>query len=68
VDNFAGQLEAAAEAVEDVELLDEELELELELSDLAESDFFSEPLDDDSDEVFDEPLDELLEDSRLSVR
>jgi hypothetical protein len=44
--------------------------MELELSDLVESDFFSEVLDDDkdSDELFEEPLDELLEDSRLSVR
>lgn len=69
VDNFAGQLAAAAAAVVDeLELLEEELELEL--SDLVESDFFSEVLDDeeDSDELFEEPLDELLEDSRLSVR
>ena len=68
VDNFAGQLAAAAAAVDELELLEEELELEL--SDLVESDFFSEVLDDeeDSDELFEEPLDELLEDSRLSVR
>jgi len=67
VDNFAGQLAAAAAAVDELELLEEELELEL--SDLVESDFFSEVLDDeeDSDELFEEPLDELLEDSRLSV-
>ena len=68
VDNFAGQLAAAAAAVDELELLEEELELEL--SDLVESDFFSEVLDDeeDSDELFEEPLDELLGDSRLSVR
>jgi hypothetical protein len=68
VDNYADQLEAAAAAVDELELLEEELELEL--SDLVESDFFSEVLDDDedSDELFEEPLDELLEDSRLSVR
>jgi hypothetical protein len=67
VDNYAGQLEAAAAAVDELELLEEEMELEL--SDLVESDFFSEVLDDeDSDELFEEPLDELLEDSRLSVR
>jgi hypothetical protein len=67
VDNYAGQ-EAAAAAVDELALLEEELELEL--SDLVESDFFSELLDDDddSDELFEEPLDELLEDSRLSVR
>jgi hypothetical protein len=67
VDNYAGQLEAAAAAVDELELPEEEMELEL--SDLVESDFFSEVLDDeDSDELFEEPLDELLEDSRLSVR
>jgi len=66
VDNYADQLEAAAAAVDELELLEEELELEL--SDLVESDFFSEVLDEDSDELFEEPLDELLEDSRLSVR
>jgi hypothetical protein len=67
VDNCADQLEAAAGAVEELELLEDELELEL--SDLVESDFFSELLDDeDSDEPFEEPLDVLLADSRLSVR
>jgi hypothetical protein len=68
VDNFAGQLDAAAAAVDELELLEEELELEL--SDLAESDFFSDVPDDDddSDEFFAEPLDELFEDSRLSLR
>lgn len=59
--------------VDELEVLDEELEVEL--SDLAESDFFSVEPDevDDSDEpedpeLFDAPLDELLAASRLSVR
>jgi hypothetical protein len=63
VDNFAGQLDAAA----GVELL--ELELELEPSDLADSDFFSDALEDSEDsELFAEPLVVVLADSRLSVR
>ncbi len=73
MDNFSGQLEAAAAEADELELLDDELELEL--SDLAESDFFSvEPAElDESDELddselFAEPLDELLAASRLSVR
>ena len=67
MDNCPDQLEAAAGAVEELELLEDELELEL--SDLVESDFFSELLDDeDSDEPFEEPLDVRLADSRLSVR
>jgi hypothetical protein len=59
--------------VDVLELLDDELELEL--SDLPESGFFSVEPDelDESDEpedseLFDEPLDELLAASRLSVR
>ena len=71
MDNFRRQLEAAAAEADELELLDEELEL----SDLAESDFFSvEPAElDESDELedselFAEPLDELLAASRLSVR
>lgn len=67
MDNFAGQLDAAAAGAE-VEL--PELELELELSDVLESDFFSDfsdVLDEDS-ELFAEPFVVLLADSRLSVR
>jgi hypothetical protein len=70
VDNFARQLEAAAAAVDELELFDDELdELELELSDLAASDFFSDEVDvlDDSEPVED-PLDAVLAASRLSVR
>jgi hypothetical protein len=70
VDNFARQLEAAAAAVDELELLDDELdELELELSDLPASDFFSDEVDvlDDSEPVED-PLDAVLAASRLSVR
>ena len=76
MDNFARQLEAAAALVDELELSDDELELEL--SDLVESDFFSvEPdeldesdeLDEpDDSELFAEPLDEVLATSRLSVR
>lgn len=74
MDNSARQLEAAAALVDELELLDDEDELEL--SDLPESDFFSvEPdeLDEsdepeDSEELFDAPLDEVLAASRLSVR
>lgn len=69
MDNFARQLDAAAAAVE-LELLDDELdELELELSDLPASDFFSDEVDvlDDSEPVED-PLDAVLAASRLSVR
>jgi hypothetical protein len=65
VDNCESQLEAAA-GVDVLELLDEELELEL--SDLADSAFFSEePLELDDSELAD-PFDELLAASRLSVR
>jgi hypothetical protein len=70
VDNFARQLEAAAAAVDELELLDDELdELELELSDLPASDLFSDEVDvlDDSEPV-DDPLDAVLAASRLSVR
>lgn len=70
MDNFARQLEAAAAAVDELELLDDELdELELELSDLPASDFFSDEVDvlDDSEPVED-PLDAVLAASRLSVR
>jgi hypothetical protein len=70
VDNFARQLEAAAAAVDELALLDDELdELELELSDLPASDFFSDEVDvlDDSEPVED-PLDAVLAASRLSVR
>jgi hypothetical protein len=70
VDNFAHQLEAAAAAVDELELLDDELdELELELSDVPASDFFSDEVDvlDDSESVED-PLDAVLAASRLSVR
>ncbi len=76
MDNFSGQPEAAAAEADELELLDEELELEL--SDFAESDFFSvdpeeldesDELDEPEDsELFEEPLDELLAASRLSVR
>ena len=61
------QLEAAAGVVEELELLEEELELEL--SDLVVSDFFSDGVADGS-VLFEEPLDddELLAASRLSVR
>ena len=60
VDNPASQLDAAAAGAE--------LELELEPSDEVELDF-----SDEDDEVVDsellaEPLDELLADSRLSLR
>jgi hypothetical protein len=61
------QLEAAAAGAEELELLDDELELEL--SDLPGSDFVSDELDElDDSELFEEPLEELLEASRLSVR
>ena len=67
VDNFGGQLEAAAAGADELEPLDDELELEL--SDFGESDFFSvEVVELDESELFDEPLDELLAASRLSVR
>jgi hypothetical protein len=74
VDNRRGQLEAAAAFVEELELLSDFDELEPEVSDFADSDFFSVELDDESDELedsellFDEPLDALLAASRLSVR
>ena len=69
VDNFARQLDAAAAGAEVLEPELPELELELELSDLAESDFFSDELDEPADsELLAEPLDVLLADSRLSVR
>jgi hypothetical protein len=74
VDNRVGQLEAAAAFVEELELLSDFDELEPEVSDFADSDFFSVELDDESDELedsellFDEPLDALLAASRLSVR
>jgi len=70
VDNSADQLDAAAAAVEELELLSDFDELE-PLSDFDESDFFSDEVDDeleDSELLFDEPLDELLAASRLSVR
>ena len=70
VDNFARQLEAAAAAVDELELLDDELdELELELSDVPASDVFSDEVGvlDDSEPVED-PLDAVLAASRLSVR
>lgn len=68
VDNYGCQLEAAAAGAGELELLDDD-ELELLLSDLVESDFFSdEPDEVDGSELFDEPLDELFEASRLSVR
>lgn len=61
---FGAQLDAAAAGAEAPEL-----ELELELSDLPESDFVSDELEEPEDsELFDEPLDVLLADSRLSVR
>lgn len=67
MDNRLGQLDAAALA-DELELVSD---LELELSDF-DSDFFSvEPDDDeleDSELFVDEPLDELLDASRLSVR
>lgn len=70
MDNFGGQLEAAAAGADELELLDDELELEL--SDFEESDFFSDELDEldelDDSELLDEPLDELFAASRLSVR
>ena len=69
MDNSATQLEAAAAGAEVVELELPEFELELELSDLPESDFFSdEPEVSELLEEPDEPLDVLLADSRLSVR
>ncbi|OBA86338.1 hypothetical protein A5662_02870 [Mycobacteriaceae bacterium 1482268.1] len=65
----AGQLEAAAAAVDELELLADEVEeLELELSDLPDSDFVSELDEVDDSALFDEPFDELLAASRLSVR
>jgi hypothetical protein len=67
VDNCAGQLDAAAAAVDELELLSDFDELEPELSDFDESDFFSVEFD-DSELLFDDPLDELLDASRLSVR
>jgi hypothetical protein len=60
--------------VEELELLSDFVELGPEVSDFADSDFFSVELDDESDELedsellFDEPLDALLAASRLSVR
>jgi hypothetical protein len=60
--------------VEELELLSDFDELEAELSDFVDSDFFSVEPDDELDELedselpFDEPLDELLAASRLSLR
>lgn len=62
MDNSAGQLDAAAAGAE-LELLDELLEL---LEDDVEEDAFSDELE--LSELLAEPLDELLPDSRLSVR
>lgn len=65
-----GQLDAAAAVVDD-ELELELSDFELELSDF-DSDFFSVEPDvdelEDSELLFDEPLDELLAASRLSLR
>ena len=70
MDNSGYQLDAAVAGAEDLEPLDDELELEL--SDLPESDFFSDEPDEldvlDDSELFEEPLDEALAASRLSVR
>jgi hypothetical protein len=64
-----GQLDAAAFAVDELELLSAFDEPEPELSDFEESDFFSDELDDESsDLLFADPLDELVAASRLSVR
>ncbi|OBC05379.1 hypothetical protein A5784_11115 [Mycobacterium sp. 852013-50091_SCH5140682] len=62
MDNSAGQLDAAAAGAE-LELLDELLEL---LEDDAEDEAFSDELE--LSELLAEPLDELLPESRLSVR
>jgi hypothetical protein len=62
------QLDAAAAAVDELELLsdfDDEVD---PLSDFVESDFFSDDELDDSELLDDEPFDELLDASRLSVR
>jgi hypothetical protein len=70
--NPAGQLDAAAAGAEGVELESPD-EVELDFSDVDFSDVdFSDDFSDD-DEPFDselaaEPLDELLADSRLSLR
>lgn len=62
MDNSADQLDAAAAGAE-LELLDELLEL---LEDDADDEAFSDELE--LSELLAEPLDELLPDSRLSVR
>jgi hypothetical protein len=75
VDNFARQLEAAAADVDELVLVDDELELEL--SDLVDSDFLSADGDEleESDEpdaadsvLLEEPFEALLAASRLSLR
>jgi hypothetical protein len=70
VDNPASQLDAAAGVVEELELLSDFDELEAELSDFEDSDFFSVEADEleDSELLFAAPLDALLAASRLSVR
>ena len=70
MDNCADQLEAAAAAVEELELLSDFAELE-PLSDFEESAFFSEEPDVelvDSELLVADPFVELLAASRLSVR
>jgi hypothetical protein len=71
VDNPAGQLDAAAAGAELVELeLEPSDEVELDFSDDDFSD--GDELGDDEElvvsELVEEPLDELLADSRLSLR
>jgi hypothetical protein len=73
VDNFGGQLDAAAAGAELVELELEPLE-ELdfsedgELEELVDSELPAEPFDELVDELPDELVDEALADSRLSLR
>jgi hypothetical protein len=73
VDNFAGQLDAAAAGAELLELEPEPLDdEELDLSDDFSDDDFSDDEALADSELLEEPLDELLADavadSRLSVR